>query len=199
MARKLIEGLGVSDPKEAQMLILATLTGESSDVEIPFTELALEVAEAISSWQHFAILSLLELKTFKTSPKNIAARLNIPIAIVLECLSRLEKLNLVEKQENHIWVVTGKDMATPSEIPNKAIREGNRQYILKAIESLEVDPVDLREISGITFAVSKARLKDAKKLIKDFQLRLATFMESGHKNAVYRFNIQLFPLSKESN
>lgn len=199
MARKLIEGLGVTDPKEAQMLLLATLTGESEDVEIPYTQLTMEVAETISSWQHFAILSLLELRTFKATPKNISARLNIPIPIVLECLARLERLQLVKKGEGLSWMVTGKDMATPIDIPSKAIREGNRQYILKSLESLENDPVDLREISGVTFAVSKARLNDAKKLIRDFQMRLATFLESGHKTAVYRFNVQLYPLSKESN
>jgi transcriptional regulator with XRE-family HTH domain len=199
MARKLIEGLGITDPKEAQMLLLATLTGESDDVEIPYTELAMEAAEAIASWQHFAILSLLELKTFKASPKNISARLNIQIVIVLDCLARLERLGLVEKREGHVWAVVRKDMATPVDIPSKAIREGNRQYIMKSLESLENDTVDLREISGVTLAVSKARLKDAKKLIRDFQMRLATFMESGHKTAVYRFNVQLFPLSKESN
>jgi transcriptional regulator with XRE-family HTH domain len=199
MARKLIEGLGVTDPKEAQMLLLSTLTGESEELDIPYTELALEAAEAISGWQHFAILSLLEIKTFKATPKNIASRLNIQIGIVLECLARLEKLNLVAKREDHIWTVTGKDMATPIDVPNKAIREGNRQYIMKSLESLENDSVDLREISGVTLAVSKARLKDAKKLIRDFQMRLATFLESGHKTAVYRFNVQLFPLSKESN
>lgn len=198
-ARRLIEGLGVSDPKEAQMLMLATLAGDSSEAELSYTELAMDVAEAISAWQHFAILALLELKALKPTPKNISARLNIPIAIVLESLSRLEKLGLVEQLEDHMWRVTGKDMATPTQIPNKAIREGNRQYIQKAVESLDLHDVEAREISGVTIAISKSRLKDAKKLIKDFQLRLATFLEAGHKNSVYRFNVQLFPLSKEND
>ncbi|MCB0411891.1 MAG: DUF4423 domain-containing protein, partial [Bdellovibrionales bacterium] len=38
---------------------------------------------------------------------------------------------------------------------------------------------------------------DAKKLIRDFQMSLATFLEAEPKNAVYRLNIQLFPLTKE--
>jgi uncharacterized protein (TIGR02147 family) len=198
-ARRLIDGLGVTDPKEAQMLMLSTLSGENEDAEVKYTELAMEIAETISSWQHFAILALLELKTFKPSPRNISARLNIPIAIVLESLDRMEKLGLVERLEDHMWRVTGKDMATPTQIPNKAIREGNRQYLQKALESLDIHEVELREISGVTIAISKSRLKDAKKLIKDFQLRLATFLEAGHKSAVYRFNVQLFPLSKENH
>ncbi|MGZ3805352.1 MAG: TIGR02147 family protein [Pseudobdellovibrionaceae bacterium] len=195
-ARKIVEGLNITNPVEVQALMVSTFVAEESETITSYTELAMESAEAISSWQHFAILALLELKDFKGQERIISERLNIPFGIVSECLSRLEKLGLIVKKEK-TWHLTGKNMATPSQIPSAALREGHRQYILKALHSLEVDPVEVREVSGITMAVSKSRLAEAKVMIRDFRRRLSIFVEDGPRDAVYRLNIQLFPLSQE--
>jgi uncharacterized protein (TIGR02147 family) len=195
-ARKIVEGLNITNPVEAQALIVSTFTEEKRAAASGYTELAMESAEAISSWQHFAILALLELKDFKGQERRISERLNIPFGIVSECLSRLEKLGLIAKRKN-TWQLTGKNMATPSQIPSAALREGHRQYILKALHSLETDSIDAREVSGITMAVSKSRFGEAQSMIRDFRRRLSTYMEEGPLDAVYRLNIQLFPLSQE--
>jgi len=194
-ARKIVEGLNITNPVEAQSLIVATFAGD--DVEMPgYTEIAVETAEAIASWEHFAILALLELKDFKGQDRQISERLNIPFGIIGECLGRLEKLGLIVKEPMG-WKLTGKNMTTSSQTPNGALREGHRQTILKAMESLDSDPLELRDMSGITMAVSKNRLPEAKKMIQDFRRRLSAFMEEGSRDAVYRLNIQLFPFTKE--
>lgn len=195
-ARKIVEGLNITNPVEAQALIVSTFATEKTEAVPGYTELAMVSAEAISSWQHFAILALLELKDLNGQERVISERLNIPFGIVSESLSRLEKLGLIIKKKN-IWQLTGKNMATPSQIPSAALREGHRQYILKALHSLEADPVEVRDASGITMAVSKSRLAEAKVMIQDFRRRLSSFMEEGPRDAVYRLNIQLFPLSQE--
>lgn len=195
-AQKIVEGLNITNPVEAQALIMSTFVKEENEAVPNYSELAMESAEAISSWQHFAILALLEIKDFKGQERNISERLNIPFGIVSECLVRLEKLGLIENK-NGLWQLTGKNMATPSQIPSAALREGHRQYISKALHSLEADPVETRDISGITMAISKARLPEAKVMIQDFRRRLSTYLEDGKRDAVYRLNIQLFPLSQE--
>lgn len=196
-ARKIVEGLNITNPVEAQALIMSTFAADEAKKTVTgYTELTMESAEAISSWQHFAILALLEIKDFKGQERTISERLNIPFGIVSECLDRLEKLDLIVKKKE-IWQLTGKNMATPSQIPSSALREGHRQYILKALHSLEEDPVDVREVSGITMAISKSRLAEAKVMIQDFRRRLSTYMEDGPRDAVFRLNIQLFPLSQE--
>ena len=68
---------------------------------------------------------------------------------------------------------------------------------MKAIDSLEKDPIDVRDMSGITMAISTRKLPEARKLIMDFRRKLCAFLEDGHKDAVYRLNVQLFPLSQE--
>jgi len=156
----------------------------------------IQTAEAIASWQHFAILAVLELKNFIPSDRSISERLNIPLPIARECLERLERLELIKKERNS-WSLTGRNMSTPDQVPSGSLREGHRQNILKALDSLAEDSVEIRDISGITMAVSSARLEGARKMIQEFRRRLAAYMEGGKRDAVYRLNIQLIPLSKE--
>lgn len=197
-AKKIVDGLNIKDPGEAQALLVETFTSASSAAEENggYTQLALEAAEAISGWQHFAILALLEIKSFSAQDRAIAERLNIPLGIVWECLSRLEKLGLIQKHKG-IWSLTGNNISTPDQIPSGALREGHRQNILKAVQSMQEDPVESRDISGMTMAVSKSRLPGARKMIQEFRRRLSAYMEGGKRDSVYRLNIQLFPLTLE--
>jgi len=195
-ARKLIAGLNIVNPTEVQTIIAETFAGEEQEEVLGYKQLTLEAAEAIAFWQHFAIMGVLDLKDFRGSERAISERLNIPFGIVLECLDRLAKLGLVAKEKG-IWQLTGRHMATPSDIPSAVLREGHRQWIQKALESLENDPVEVRDISYITMSVAKSRLPQARKMILDFRRKLAAYLEDGTRDAVYQLNIQLFPVSQE--
>lgn len=200
MARKLIEGLHISDPQEAQALIVETLTGGTPMVDFAgenYQDMNLEAAETIASWEHFAILALLEIKDFNGQERSISERLNIPIGVVIECLTRLEKLNLVGKSKKGGWELTGENMATPSHVVSGALREGHRQNITKALEALDTVPLDARDYSGITMAVNSDKLPEARKMIQQFRRKLAAFMENGKPDSVYRLNVQLFPFTQE--
>jgi uncharacterized protein (TIGR02147 family) len=192
----LIEGLQITDPNEAHTLLIGTMTAETEIKEPTYGELAMEAAEAIASWEHFAILAILELNDPKTTVRSISERLNISIGVAIDVLERLQKLGLVAAH-GKTWALTGKNMATPSQIPSGALRKGLRQNIERALESLEQDPIDVRDMSGITMAISRSRLPEAKKLIQNFRRQLSSYLEGGRRDSVYRLNIQLFPLSQE--
>jgi len=194
-AKKIVDGLEIKDPVEAQALIMTTFQPKDNEAD-KYKELPLEIAETIAHWQHFAILALLEVKAFKSTERNIADRLNVPLTLVRESLIRMEKLELI-KRDRVTWKLTGKNISTPSQIPSKMLREGHKQNILKSLESLEKDPIELRDISGITIAISRDKLDAARKLIRNFRLRMASFLEGSQQDSVYRLNIQLFPLTKE--
>lgn len=196
-ARKIMTGLDIVNPVQAQALISETFADKKDRDATNYKNLTLETSETIAFWQHYAIMALMQLKDFKATERNMALRLNIPIGIVWECLDRLEKLDLI-RRESKGWELTGKNVSTPSDISSGVLREGHRQYIDKALQSLESDPVETRDISGMTMAISKGRLKEAKKLIQDFRRKLCVFLEDGNLDSVYRLNIQLFPLTQES-
>lgn len=196
-AMKIVEGLQIKNGAEIQSLISTTFINEKKVDTPEYSEIEIETAEAISTWQHFAILALLETKNFNHTERAISDRLMIPIGIVLDCLSRLEKIGFIVRNKNGNWALSKKNIATPSNIPSGALREGHRQNIMKALQSLDNDPVELRDISGVTIAVSRAKLDGAKKLIMEFRRNLSQYLEDGNKDSVYRLNIQLVPLSKE--
>lgn len=195
-AQKIIAALGIQDPTLAQQLLLGTI-GSAADASLPqYNELALEVAEVLSSWEHFALLSLLEVDTIRKNLRSLSHRLNIPTGVALDCLTRLEKLGMVKRQ-GELWIHTHRNMATPTNVPSHAMREMHRQHIQMAIQSLEQHSIHARDISGITMAVASHRLPEARKMIQDFRRKLSAFLEDAPRDSVYRLNIQLFPLSSE--
>lgn len=198
MALKLIDRLEIEDPLQMQLLLMGTIGGKEAAQKIEYSEFDMASAEVIGSWEHFAILSVLELSKVKSDTKSIAKRLNIPMGVAMEALYRMEKLGLITKQDTQ-WKLTGKNMSTPNNIPNAKIRAAHRQHIERAIESLEKDPVDSRDITGITMAINSNKINDAKRLIQDFRRRLSAFLEAGNRDSVYRLNVQLFPLTQENS
>lgn len=193
-AQRLISAMGITDPAQSQTLLLGVL-GQNEESAPEYQQLELEAAEVISSWEHFAIRSLLQLDAYRPNTKQIARRLNLPHGIALEALNRMARLGLVV-QQGDVWLDTGKNLTTPTNAPNPVLRGALRQCMVKAIDSLEKDPIDTRDMSGITMAISAKKMPEARKLIQDFRRRLCAFLEDGNKDAVYRLNVQLFPLSQ---
>lgn len=193
-AKRLIEALDIRDPHKCQELLLGSL-GESAAPVPSYTDLSLEAAEVIGSWEHFAILALLEIDGIRGNNRLIAKRLGLPLGLVMEATHRLESLGLVKKRGDAL-VLTGKNMATFTRVPSQALREPLRQCILKALDSLDNDPLEKRDVTGITMAVSSAKLPEAARMIQDFRRNLSAFLEDGPKDSVYRLNVQLFPMEK---
>ena len=151
--------------------------------------------EIISSWEHYAILSLIETQGFRSSVKFISSKLNIPSALVMAALERLEKVGLIVKK-NSQWQLCQSAITTTQDIPLSALRKAHRDYIEKALYSLANHNTEDRDISGITMAINKTKLPQAKRLIQEFRKSLAELLETGKKEEVYRLNIQLYPLKK---
>lgn len=201
LAKRIIDELGIVDPMEIQTLMMQIISESETVVDddsLNYRDLAMDAAETVSSWHFFAILATLELDEFVPTESSIAKRLGLTQSTVQDALEKMQRLALVEKVASR-WRLTGKNLATSAPVANQSLRAGHRQNISKALQSLDLDPVETRDISGITMAISKAQLPRARKLIQDFRRRMSVFLETGRRNAVYRLNIQLFPLSHDGN
>lgn len=193
-AKKLLTRLNEGQELSKSDLLLATLEPEA-DGPKRYTELDAEAFTAIASWEHFAILSWLEVKGANTSVKAIATRFGLSVRGAQAALDRMERLGLV-RCYNDRWRPTGHALTTSTDVPSASLREAHRQTIAKAVDAIEAVAVEQRDITGITMAVNAAKLGEAKVLIKDFRRRLARLLEDGQATDVYRLNVQLFPLSK---
>lgn len=179
MALKIAARLGVQPQKNENFAVLED-----------------EVFAAISDWQHYAILSLMETKDFRADEKWIAKRLGISPLEVRETLERLLRLGLAKSEKGKLSP-TNENLATTDDVANAALRRSHQQSLEQAIDALESVDVELRDFSSITMAIDSSRLPLAKKAIRDFRRRLMRLLEAGVADEVYNLNIQLVPVTKK--
>lgn len=95
-------------------------------------------------------------------------------------------------------VPAGRPLTALPTFDNKALKQVHAEYILKARDSMMNDPSAVRDISGITAATNLKKLPEAVRRIKVFRRTLAEFLKDENPDAVFRLNVQLFPLVREN-
>ncbi len=146
----------------------------------------------ISDWYYFAILNLAKLPSNQADPGWLARRLGISVFQAREAVRRLRRLGYVEVEGPRLRRTT-LPLRTSTDVPSSALRKHHLQNLGRAERALESLPVELREISSMTFAGSTARLAEAKRRIASFRRQLARLMESDEPDEVYTVAVQLFP------
>jgi uncharacterized protein (TIGR02147 family) len=161
-----------------------------------FDEISLEQFKIISDWYHFAILELTETEGFQSSPKWIASRLGISTKEAFEAIQRLLDFGLLQKLKSGSLKQTKADLITPHGIPSREMRKHHSQIIMKALDSLDVVPVEQRDVSSLTMSFTESQVAEARRLIKEFYRKFDRVMKSpgGPKDRVYSLAIQFFPL-----
>jgi uncharacterized protein (TIGR02147 family) len=149
----------------------------------------------LSEWEHFAVLSLLKTKDFESSATWIAKKLGLSKIRTEGVLARLEAASLIKKDSNNQWSRSWEALTTTEDIRASALQASHAESLKLASSALrELDIAD-RDFSSITMALSHKKLAFAKNLIREFRKKLASLMEDGNEDTVYRMSIQLFPLS----
>lgn len=158
--------------------------------------------EILRSWHHWAIREMVLLKDFTPDPAWIAARLGRKITPALareslEVLLRLEFLK--EDAVSGRYRQSDPMITTSDEISNLIVRHIQRQFVELGLISLFHDPVNVREISGVTLALRDDQIPTFKKLLKEFRRELnRQFSDSGETGAdhVYHLEMMFFPVTK---
>lgn len=156
-----------------------------------------ETFSVIADWQHFAILSLMDTRDFKNSPKWIADRLGISEFDAKDAVARLVRVKLVEVKNNKL-VKTKHGIFTGTDRESKALKLSHTQSLQQAIEKLHDVPVELRDITSMTMAIDLKKLPLAKKMITEFRRKLCGYLEDGQRSEIYNLNIQLVPVTRVS-
>lgn len=159
-----------------------------------FRELERDEFALVSEWYHFAILSLMETKTFRSDPAWIARRLAISSTEVRSALERLDRLKYIKLTEAGYVLATG-PLTTTTDVPSAALRRLHKQSLTHVIDSMDAVDVRDRDVTSMTIAVNKEKFAIAKELIRNFRRNLSDFLETGERDEVYHLNIQLMPVS----
>lgn len=209
-ALKISKALGLTSRETKHLVSMVeveqgkSFNGEQTKTnKTPYNEakMSIDQFDIVSEWYHFAILNLADCMDFRWSFSWIAKKLNIKAFEVKIAIDKMINVGLIKKiahKNGEVSYKISEDFVMSTEgIPSKAIRNYHRQILLKAIDSLELQTVEERDITGIGIAIDKKDLAAIKKDISEFQDMLVEKYSKDKKERVYQLEIALFALSEE--
>ena len=155
--------------------------------------ISLDHFSIISDWYHFALLELLKLDSYSRAPKDMARALGITEEVVMEAISRLRRVGLLESGDD--LLPNSKYHGISSEVPAAAIQAYHAQILNIATAAIKKQSVTKRDFSAITVAIDKAKIPEVKAKIRKFQEDMGQYLESSDgKDSVYCLSVQFFDL-----
>lgn len=187
------------DPVEVEAYLASAekMKGQK-DTKLAYKDLAIDHFAMIADWYHYAILEITHVEGFKSDADWISQKLGINKIQAQDALERLERLEMLTKDEKGQYRNTsGSNTTISSEFTAAAFKKLQKQILLQALDALENIPFEARDQSSITMAINPELLPEAKNRIKKFRRELCAFLEdSGRpRKQVYQLSTSLFPIT----
>lgn len=153
----------------------------------------------ISHWYYFAILEVLELDGAHHDPKWIASKLGLSLNVAKTAIKRLERTGIIMKQgEKWIDTTSGAMTVLGKELTSSARRQHQKEILEKAIEALEEVPVEFRDQTSMTMAISREEVPKVREFITEFRRKTSRYLlQSSKKDQVYNLSISFYPVTKQ--
>jgi uncharacterized protein (TIGR02147 family) len=146
----------------------------------------------LAEWEHYAIMSLVQIPSKKMSIEWIAMRLGITKIRAQECVDRLLDAGLLVKNSSDSFVRTQKILTSTADVSSSALRESHLETLKLAQSKLETTPLEKRDYSSSTMAIDSRKIPEAKQIIREFRRKLSAFLKEGSPDEVYQLSVQLF-------
>ncbi len=154
-----------------------------------------DVVALLSDWFYFAVLNLVDTREFRWNSIWIAKRLGITRMQAKVAMERLLRLGLVKK-ENGRFQCSNDVVLSTAGVPSEAIRQLHRQMLKKALDALDFQPVNERDITGVGFACDPNDIEAIRREISEFQDKLTSKYRKGKLSEVYHLEVALFRLTQ---
>lgn len=199
-ATKMIQALKLS-PRESEEFLESIYPGRQSKRRETLSDEKRHILEEdefrlICDWHHFAILSLCELEKNSSDARWISKVLAISLKDAAEARNRLLRMGLIQVKDKRLYQVSA-PITTKNDIKSESIQRSHQQNLSLAMTKLDTIDVEEREFTTVTLATSIKKMKEAKKMIREFKRKLTDYLEDGEKTEVYTLAIQLFPLTQQ--
>ena len=155
--------------------------------------------EYYSKWYYIAVRELLAIGNFTDDYAAIAQALNPTIRReqARKAIEVLKRLGLIRKDKNGYYKAIDKILTTGSEIKSLNIANFQKNMMDMAKEAIDRHPAEHRNISTITFSVSKQTYNDIKAELDACRKRILGMVDrSENEDRVCQLNMQLFPLTR---
>lgn len=177
--------------KLAKKKVLKTIETKAKSIQ-----LTLDAFRTISDWYPMAILELLKLPRTQSSTSWIARELDLQEVQVVDAITRLERLNLIQ-QENGKWVPTPKAVFSPDGISSDAIKRFHEQILTKASQALYTQSVDDRDFYTYVMPARRADIPKIRERVRSFFKSLVSeFGNAGDSDQVISVSNQVISLTK---
>lgn len=155
--------------------------------------------DLIAKWEYFAVFELLKTKVDNVLDiKWVSNRLSISKDRALSVVSTLDELGFISIKEN-TFNLNFKNLDTTFDISSLALKEAHKESLEIGINKLNEIDISKRDFSSLSLALNKEQIPVIKSLIREFQDKIYSFLDSENKQAqeVYMLNTQFFPLTEE--
>ncbi|KYG63655.1 hypothetical protein AZI86_12555 [Bdellovibrio bacteriovorus] len=149
---------------------------------------------ALSEWCCFVIVELVKIKQGVTS-QEISAVIGISPLKTKNTLKLLVEKNMLVVKEGRFFSHLGA-YEVPS-MPSEAIRGYHRQMLTLAIKSLEAQTFENRDFRGLTLAIEKSRIGEAKKFLDKCVSEFERRFSAKEADAIYQLHTSFFKLNKK--
>lgn len=163
-----------------------------------FFNFEIDMFEMISDWQHLAILGILNLESHPKTIETIAKSLKTNKLEIESALDRLERLELIKKEETGHYVRLSSDLFINAKFPSQGLHKYHKQMLSKAIDAVENQKFNERIIATENIIIDETQISEANQIIDEFLDKMSALTEkSKKKNKLYHLGTQFFKLTED--
>ncbi len=156
-----------------------------------------------SHWRHSVVRELVAVGKYGRSDAASIARRLQPIATEAEVADSLElllELGMIDKTNDGRLVRSETILSTGENWTQEAIRGFQHQILELSIRALDSIPREEREISTVTFSVSRERFQKIRARIQEMRSEILALVRTDPEpEEVYHLAVELFPATSKAN
>jgi len=150
--------------------------------------------EFFSHWYVSVVLEALVKPLNEKQIPALAKSIGVSSMAVKQSLELCAKLGLAERFKD-LWIRKSVQLESEREVQELYLRQYHRQMLARAVHSLEFDPADRREFTGLTICLSPKKMSELKTRIDEFIRETnALYSEDPNPKEIFQINLQLFSL-----
>lgn len=198
---KFIEESGdVLNLTKQQVDFFKTYRCESEAPQTEFLEMNEDQFHFLSDWKSFALLELIKADGRYIKDEHISRRLGITDEETQQCLERLERIQVIKRENGQIFFLKSDNTWMNSEKTSVAKKLYQKKIASLSCEAIDKFDFDSRDHSSLTLACNKKLIPTIRKRIFEFRKELDAFVQAyGDEDEVYQLSVGFFPLTKSQN
>ncbi|MBL7669709.1 MAG: DUF4423 domain-containing protein [Bdellovibrionaceae bacterium] len=152
----------------------------------------------ISSWRCYVIRQMTLLENVFHDPASIAASMifSTSPAEIEEAINSLLKVGLLRKSKEGRLRRVSKFVKTENDVADEGLKRFHEEMIGHALKAVRKIDVKEREITGLTLAIKRSQIGEAKELIRRFVREFEKLGGQNGADQVSQLNVQFFPITK---